>query len=151
MSLSIYAMVAPARFDKIDRGSAEIFSRCTGIGHAVVGMSMLYGANWQPEYRRCSAEKLPVAAPIRCWNTGGVVFVAAGLAFKLGAAVPFHMWVPDVYEGSLTAVTLFIGSARRSLLHLPRHLHAGCGPGRAVVDWQQMLIILAVLSMGLAT
>jgi NADH-quinone oxidoreductase subunit N len=78
----------------------------------------------------------------------GLVFLVIGLAFKFGA-VPFHMWVPDVYHGAPTAVTLFIGSApkiaafalaMRMLVDGMGHLHA---------DWQGMLVILAVLSMAL--
>lgn len=76
----------------------------------------------------------------------GLVFIVIGLAFKLGA-VPFHMWIPDVYQGAPTAVTLFISSApkiaafamlMRLLVDGMQHLHA---------DWQDMLILLAILSM----
>jgi NADH-quinone oxidoreductase subunit N len=77
----------------------------------------------------------------------GVVFVIVGIAFKLGA-VPFHMWVPDVYEGAPTSVTLFIGSAPKIAAFgmLMRLLVDGL-PGLQA-DWIGMLVILSVLSMG---
>jgi NADH-quinone oxidoreductase subunit N len=76
----------------------------------------------------------------------GVVFVVAGLGFKLGA-VPFHMWVPDVYQGAPTAVTLLIGGAPKlaAFAIVIRLLVEGM-LGLAV-DWQQMLIVLAVASL----
>jgi NADH-quinone oxidoreductase subunit N len=76
----------------------------------------------------------------------GVVFVVAGLAFKLGAA-PFHMWVPDVYQGAPTAVTLLLGAAPKlaTFAICIRLLVEGLLP--LAFDWQQMLTFLAVLSI----
>jgi NADH-quinone oxidoreductase subunit N len=78
----------------------------------------------------------------------GLVFVLVGVAFKLGA-VPFHMWVPDVYEGSSTAVTLFIGTAPKIAAFgmMIRLLAETLGALNA--DWSQMLMILAVLSIAI--
>jgi NADH-quinone oxidoreductase subunit N len=78
----------------------------------------------------------------------GVVFVVAGLAFKLGA-VPFHMWVPDVYQGSPTAVTLLLGGAPKiaAFVICIRMLVEGLGP--MAQHWQQMLMVLAVLSLAI--
>jgi NADH-quinone oxidoreductase subunit N len=78
----------------------------------------------------------------------GVVFLVAGLAFKLGA-VPFHMWVPDVYEGSPTAVTLLLGGAPKlaTFAICIRLLVEGLLP--LAFDWQQMLLVLAVLSLAI--
>lgn len=78
----------------------------------------------------------------------GLVFIVAGISFKLSAA-PFHMWVPDVYEGSPTAVTLFIGSAPKlaAFGFVMRLLVEGMG--EMVDDWQGMLVILAVMSMAI--
>ena len=79
----------------------------------------------------------------------GLVFIVAGLAFKLGA-VPFHMWVPDVYQGAPTAVTLLIGGAPEARRLRHRDPPAGRRHAAALaVDWQQMLMVLAVLSMAL--
>ena len=78
----------------------------------------------------------------------GIVFLVSGLAFKLGA-VPFHMWVPDVYQGSPTAVTLILGGAPKlaafaiTLRLLVDGLHG------LAADWQPMLMILAVLSLAI--
>ena len=76
----------------------------------------------------------------------GLVFIVAGISFKL-SAVPFHMWVPDVYQGAPTAVVLFIGSAPKlaAFGFVMRLLVEGMGAMSA--DWQGMLIILAVMSM----
>jgi len=79
-----------------------------------------------------------------------LVFIVAGLGFKLGA-VPFHMWVPDVYHGAPTAVTLFIGSAPKlaAFAFIMRLLVQGMGADRLVDEWQQMLTVMAVLSLGI--
>jgi len=77
----------------------------------------------------------------------GLVFVIVGIAFKLGA-VPFHMWVPDVYEGAPTSVALFIGSAPKiAAFGMLMRLLVDALPGLQG-DWTNMLVILSVLSMG---
>jgi NADH-quinone oxidoreductase subunit N len=78
------------------------------------------------------------------------VFIVAGLGFKLGA-VPFHMWVPDVYQGAPTAVTLFIGSAPKfaAFAIVMRLLAQGLGADALVDEWRQMLLIMAVLSLAI--
>jgi NADH-quinone oxidoreductase subunit N len=76
----------------------------------------------------------------------GLVFVVAGMAFKLGA-VPFHMWVPDVYQGAPTTVTLLLGGAPKlATLAMTIRILVEALPGMAF-DWQQMLLVLAVLSL----
>ena len=89
----------------------------------------------------------PTGSGMRLTLVLGLVFVVVGVAFKLGA-VPFHMWVPDVYEGAATPVTLFIGTAPKIAAFgmLMRALVEGLGALQA--DWSQMLVVLAVLSMG---
>ncbi|MGH8687524.1 MAG: NADH-quinone oxidoreductase subunit NuoN [Burkholderiales bacterium] len=78
----------------------------------------------------------------------GLVFLVAGIAFKLGA-VPFHMWIPDVYQGASTAVTLVIGTAPKlAAFAMAVRLLVGGLPALAP-DWQQMLMVLAVLSMAI--
>jgi NADH-quinone oxidoreductase subunit N len=80
----------------------------------------------------------------------GLVFIVAGLAFKLGA-VPFHMWVPDVYQGAPTAVALLISTAPKlaAFAFVVRLLVESLGHPALVAQWQQMLVILAVLSMAI--
>jgi NADH-quinone oxidoreductase subunit N len=79
-----------------------------------------------------------------------LVFIVAGLGFKL-SAVPFHMWVPDVYQGAPTAVTLFIGSAPKlaAFAFVMRLLVSGLGADYLVGQWQWMLVIMAVLSLAI--
>ena len=149
MSLSIYAMVALQR-DSARATEAALKYFVLGAlasGMLLFGMSMLYGATGSLDIA-VVAQKIASGNANPTLNAIGVVFVVAGLAFKLGA-VPFHMWVPDVYEGSPTAVTLFIGSAPKlaAFAFVIRMLAVALA-GLAV-EWQQMLVILAVLSMAL--
>ena len=76
----------------------------------------------------------------------GLVFIVAGLAFKVGAA-PFHMWVPDVYQGAPTAITLLIGAAPElaAFAIIIRLLVDALQP--LAIDWQQMLAVLAIASL----
>jgi NADH-quinone oxidoreductase subunit N len=80
----------------------------------------------------------------------GLVFIVAGLGFKLGA-VPFHMWVPDVYQGAPTAVAIFIGSAPKlaAFALILRILAEALGAPAVVAEWQSMLAILAILSIAI--
>jgi NADH-quinone oxidoreductase subunit N len=114
-------------------------------GMLLYGISMLYGATG-------SLDIAQVAAAIAAPDEKGIVlvfalcFIVVGLAFKFGA-VPFHMWIPDVYDGAPTPVTLFIGSAPKiaafaMTMRVLVEALGGLGP-----DWQQMLAILAVLSL----
>src|SRR5207253_8332232 len=76
----------------------------------------------------------------------GLVFVVSGVAFKLGV-VPYHMWIPDVYDGAPTAITLLIGTAPEfAVFALTLRLLSGALQGMAI-DWQGMLIVLSLLSM----
>jgi NADH-quinone oxidoreductase subunit N len=116
-------------------------------GMLLYGMSMVYGATG-------SLAIVDVAARIAGGDTPnailifGLVFIVAGLAFKLGA-VPFHMWVPDVYQGAPTPVTLLISSAPKlaAFAFVLRILVEALGAPVLLTEWQNMLAILAVLSM----
>ena len=149
LSLSLYAMVALQRDSALATEAAMKYFVLGAIasGMLLYGMSMVYGSTGSLMLTDVSValqegvgQKVPLVF--------GVVFIVAGLAFKLGA-VPFHMWVPDVYHGAPTAVTLFISSAPklaafafsiRLLVQGLEVLHA---------DWRDMLVLLAVLSMGI--
>ena len=116
-------------------------------GMLLYGMSMLYGATGTlsiPEM----AQRIAAGETREAILVFGLVFVVAGLGFKLGA-VPFHMWVPDVYHGAPTAVTLLIGSAPKLAAagFIFRILVEALGSPALVAEWQGMLVILSVLSM----
>lgn len=147
LSLSLYAMVALQRDSRQATEAAMKYFVLGALasGLLLYGMSMLYGLT--------GTLSLPEMAAILQAGVGdrvvlafGLVFVVAGLGFKLGVA-PFHMWVPDIYQGAPSAVTLFIGSAPKlaAFAFAMRLLVDGLHP--AVDDWQGMLAIMAVLSL----
>ena len=149
MSLPLYALVAMRR-DEVRVSEAAIKYFILGAlssGFLLYGISMLYGAtgtlNIREVAQACSSGNINKIVLVF-----GLVFIVSGLAFKLGAA-PFHMWVPDVYEGAPTAVTLLIGGAPKLAGYAIclRVLVEGLMP--LAVDWQQMLMIMAVLSMAI--
>ncbi|SHI17587.1 NADH dehydrogenase subunit N [Pollutimonas bauzanensis] len=149
MSFALYALVALRRDDvKATEAAMKYFVLgALASGVLLYGMSMIYGATGQLDLSQIAqvigsgkAERLPLVF--------GVVFIVAGLAFKLAAA-PFHMWTPDVYQGAPTAVTLILGAAPKlaafaiTLRLLIEGLHG------IAVDWQPMLLVLAVLSLAI--
>ena len=114
-------------------------------GMLLYGMSMVYGVTGSLALADI-AVALQDGTDLRIPLVFGVVFIVSGLAFKLGA-VPFHMWVPDVYHGAPTAVTLFIGSAPKIAAFAFTVRILGQGLESQVAEWRDMLVILAVLSM----
>jgi NADH-quinone oxidoreductase subunit N len=149
LSLSLYAMVAMNR-DSVASTEAAMKYFVLGAlasGLLLYGMSMIYGATGTLEITGI-AERLNGGGVNKSVLVFGLVFLVAGLAFKLGV-VPFHMWIPDVYQGAPTSVTLFIGSAPKlaAFAIVMRLLVSGLLP--LAQDWQQMLIILSVLSMAI--
>ena len=149
LSLSLYAMVAMNR-DSLQSTEAAMKYFVLGAlasGLLLYGMSMIYGATGTLEITGIG-ERLAHGGANKTVLVFGLVFLVAGLAFKLGV-VPFHMWIPDVYHGAPTAVTLFIGSAPKlaAFAITMRLLVNGLLP--LALDWQAMLIILAVLSMAI--
>jgi len=147
LSLSLYAMVALQR-DSARATEAAMKYFVLGAlasGMLLYGMSMLYGATGSLDLESVSAA---LAGGLGSSNVlvFGLVFLVAGIAFKLGVA-PFHMWVPDVYQGAPTSVTLFVGSAPKiaAFAFTLRLLVNGMEP--LVADWQGMLVVLAVVSM----
>ncbi len=147
LSLSLYAMVAMDRDSSIATEAAMKYfvlgAMATGL--LLYGMSMIYGATGSLDLKEISAAVASASSNDMVLLLG-VVFVVVGLAFKLGA-VPFHMWVPDVYDGAPTAMTLFIGTAPKlaGFAMIMRLLVDGLGGLQA--HWQDLLIILAVLSL----
>jgi NADH-quinone oxidoreductase subunit N len=149
MSLPLYALVALRRDDVVasEAGMKYFVLGSLASGFMLYGMSMIYGATGHLDLAQISqAIQAGKAQPMPM--VFGVVFLVAGLAFKLGAA-PFHMWVPDVYHGAPTAVTLIVGAAPKlAAFAMTLRLLAGGLQGLAA-DWQPMLVILAVLSLAI--
>ncbi len=147
LSLSLYAMVALQRDSSVATEAAMKYFVLGALasGMLLYGMSMVYGVTGSLALGNI-AQALAHGTDLKVPLVFGIVFIVAGLAFKLGA-VPFHMWIPDVYEGAPTAMTLFIGTAPKlaAFAFVVRIL--GQGLESQVVEWRDMLVILAVLSM----
>src|SRR5437867_1542329 len=147
MSLSLYALVAVRR-DNASATEAAMKYFVLGAlasGFLLYGLSMMYGATGS----------LSIPEVFKAIGSGtinkqvlvfGVVFVVAGLGFKL-AAVPFHMWVPDVYQGAPTAVTLLIAGAPKLAAFAIAIRLLVEGMSGVAADWQQMIIVLSVASL----
>jgi NADH-quinone oxidoreductase subunit N len=147
LTLSSYALVALRRDNAASTEAAMKYFVLGALasGFLLYGLSMLYGATGS----------LDISTVFKQVASGtfkqqvlvfGLVFIVAGLAFKLGV-VPFHMWVPDVYQGAPTAITLMIGSAPKlaAFAICIRLLVEGLLP--LARDWQQMLMFLSIASL----
>jgi len=147
LSLCLYALVALDRDNpKATEAAMKYFVLgALASGMLLYGMSMMYGATGSLNLSEVSSALLN-GSQDRPVLVLGLVFIVAGLAFKLGA-VPFQMWVPDVYEGSPTATTLLIGSVTKlaAFAFVIRLLTQGLFV--LAVDWQGMLVIMAVMSI----
>ncbi len=147
LSLSLYALVALRRDSLMATEAAMKFFVLGALasGFLLYGMSMVYGATGSLHVAQVS-EVIQSGVSSHEVLVVGLVFIVAGISFKLSAA-PFHMWAPDVYQGAPTAITLFIGSAPKlaAFGFVMRLLVEGMG--EMVADWQGMLVILAVMSM----
>lgn len=149
LSLSLYSLVALDRDNPRATEAAMKYFVLGALasGMLLYGMSMIYGMTGSLNIAQISSALLN-GVPDRSVLILGLVFIVAGLAFKLGA-VPFQMWVPDVYQGSPTAVTLLIGSVPKlaAFAFVIRILAQGLFV--LAVDWQGMLVIMAVLSIAI--
>ena len=149
LSLSLYAMVA------IDRDSPRATEAAMkyfvlgalASGLLLYGMSMIYGATGTLELGRV-AQTIHEGTTNRTILVFGLVFLVAGVAFKLGV-VPFHMWIPDVYHGAPTAVTLLISSAPKLAAFAMALRLLVSGLFGLAEHWQSMLMLMAVLSIGI--
>lgn len=149
LSLSLYSMVAFQRDSAVATEAAMKYFVLGAMasGMLLYGMSMLYGATGSLEIPAVR-QAITGMKPNDIVLIFGLVFIIVGTAFKLGL-VPFHMWVPDVYHGAPTAVTVYIGTAPElAAFALVMRLLVGGLEGLSG-SWQDMLIILALLSMGL--
>jgi len=147
LTLSSYALVALRRDHtaSIEAAMKYFVLGALASGFLLYGMSMLYGATNTLDIAQLF-EVVDAGGHNRQVLVFGLVFVVAGLAFKLGAA-PFHMWVPDVYHGAPTAITALIGGAPKlAAFAIVMRLLAE-GLLALAVDWQQMLAFLAMASL----
>jgi len=149
LALSLYAMVAIDRNSKMASEAAMKYFVLGALasGMLLYGISMIYGATGSIQFQTV-AQAVAAQGMENKVLVFGVVFVVIGLAFKFGA-VPFHMWVPDVYHGAPTSVALFIGSVPKIAAFALAIRMLADGLQGVHADWQGMLAILAVLSMGL--
>jgi NADH-quinone oxidoreductase subunit N len=147
LALSQYALVALQRDSAVATESAMKYFILGAMasGFLLYGMSMLYGATGSLDINRI-ADVIQHGTPNKALLVFGLAFIVAGLAFKLGVA-PFHMWVPDVYHGAPTAMTMFIGTAPKlaAFAFVMRILVEALQP--LMIHWSGMLTVLAVLSM----
>jgi len=147
LTLSSYALVALRRDNAIATEAAMKYFVLGALasGFLLYGLSMLYGATGSLDLNEVfnAIASRQVRHQVLIF---GLVFIVAGLAFKLGA-VPFHMWLPDVYQGAPTAVTLLIGGAPQlaAFAICIRLLVEGLLP--LAIDWQQMLALMAIGSL----
>jgi NADH-quinone oxidoreductase subunit N len=147
MSLSLYALVALRRDHAISTEASMKYFVLGALasGFMLYGISMIYGATGSLVLSKI-AEVLASGSANKTVLALGLVFLVSGLAFKLSAA-PFHMWAPDVYHGAPTSVTLLIGGAPKlaAFAVIIRILVEGLGALAA--EWQQMMIVMAVVSL----
>lgn len=148
LALSLYALVAFNR-DSIPASEAAMKYFVLGAlasGMLLYGMSMIYGVTGSLDLSEISQSISSESVSDKVL-VFGLVFIVVGIAFKLGA-VPFHMWVPDVYHGAPTSVTLYIGTVPKLAAFAMAIRLLVEGLGGLVAEWQGMLIILAIASMG---
>ena len=150
LSLSLYAMIA---FNRNSLSASESAMKyfvlgAMASGLLLYGISIFYGIsgtldlNQLAEVASSKIEQYPIPMAF------ALTFIVVGLAFKLGA-VPFHMWLPDVYQGAPTSVTLFIGTAPKIAGFAMTMRLLVDGLGGLQLDWSQMLIALSVLSLAI--
>ncbi len=149
MSLSSYALVACHRDSRLASEAAIKYfvMGAMASGFLLYGMSLVYGMTGSVNIDEI-ANVISESPENNLLYALGLVFIVCGLAFKIGA-VPFHMWLPDVYQGAPTSVTAFIGSVPKiAAFGMIMRLLVQALP-ELQSHWVMMLIILSVLSMGL--
>ena len=148
LSFSLYALTAMKRDDgRASEAAIKYFVLgALASGLLLYGMSMVYGATGDLNLARIADGIAAVDADKEAILVFGLVFVVVGVAFKLGA-VPFHMWVPDIYQGAPAVVTMFISSAPKLAAFAMAMRLLVEAMGALSEHWTQMLFVLAVLSL----
>jgi NADH-quinone oxidoreductase subunit N len=149
LALSLYAMLRSTAIRRPAEAAIKYFVLGSiASGALLYGMSMIYGATGSLELGQVS-EAVAAFGPNQIGLLFGLAFLIVGVAFKFGG-VPFHMWVPDVYHGAPTAVTLFLSSAPKlASFALAYRLLAEGLEGLHDPGWKDMLIVVSVLSMAI--
>ena len=153
LSLCVYAMVAMDRDNPRATEAAMKYFVLGALasGMLLYGMSMIYGMTKSLDisqiYQALSESHMSVTE-LNAVFVLGLVFIVAGVAFKFGA-VPFHMWVPDVYQGSPSAITILISTVPKfaGFAMAIRLLEQALAP--LMADWQDMLLLMAILSIAI--
>ncbi len=153
LSLSSYALVALNRDERLPSEAAIKYFVLGALasGMLLYGMSMVYGASGMGGTPTLDLAQLH---HVMAYTTSprllsfGLIFMLVGIAFKLGVA-PFHMWIPDVYQGAPTPVTAFIASASKLAAFGMAYRLLDAGMGDLAQQWQPMLAVLAVLSLAI--
>ena len=147
-SLALYVLAAFNR-DSVRSSEAGLKYFVLGAlssGMMLYGISLIYGFTGTTDFAHVAAVVRETGAPIQIGLIFGIVFLISGLAFKV-AAVPFHMWTPDVYEGSPTPITAFFAMAPK-IAAMALFLRAVIVPfPDAIHQWQQIIVTISVLSM----
>jgi NADH-quinone oxidoreductase subunit N len=151
MSLSLYALVALQRDESAPAEAAMKYFVLGALASGILlyGMSMVYGASGTLQIDLV-AQSLENGGDNHILLVFGLVFIVSAIAFKLGA-VPYHMWIPDVYQGAPTAITLLIGTVPEfaAFAMMLRLLAGALGSPELMMQWQEMLAILSLLSVTL--
>lgn len=154
LSLSLYTLIAIARnrIGAIEAALKYFVLGAIASGLLLYGMSMIYGISGSLNISEIAtfSNNTTLASREALVLNFGLVFLVIGIAFKLGA-VPFHMWVPDVYQGAPTSVTMFISTVPKfaAVAMLVRLLVDGLGIMQSY--WSDLFIVLAVLSIALGS
>ena len=153
LSLSSYALVALNRDERLPSEAAIKYFVLGALasGMLLYGMSMVYGASGMggtPTLDLAQLHNAMVYTHAPKLLLFGLIFMLVGIGFKLGAA-PFHMWIPDVYQGAPTPVTTFIASGSKLAAFGMAYRLLDAGMGDLVHQWQLMLAVLAVLSLAI--
>jgi NADH-quinone oxidoreductase subunit N len=148
LSMPLYAMVAMEKHSRlaVEAAMKYFVMGAMASGLLLYGISLIYGVTGTVEISAIATALSHQAEAHNSIAIVGLVFILAGLIFKLGA-VPFHMWVPDVYQGAPTSVTLFIASAPKiAALTITFRILAEAMPN-LTVQWNQIIMVVAILSM----
>src|SRR5688572_12542422 len=151
LALCSYALVAVDRDSPLASEAAIKYFVLGALasGLLLYGLSLVYGATGTLQLDQiAAATQLRIAEGNTLMLITGVVFIVAGIAFKFGAA-PFHMWLPDVYHGAPTPITLFIGSAPKLAAFGMTYRLLEIGAPAFEEQWRLMLAVLAVLSLAI--